>query len=315
MKPSDHKQGTIIKALSGFYYIYCEAESKLYTTRARGVHRYAQWTPLVGDVVYFSTSSDTEGSVEDCLPRSNVFLRPPVANIQQLILVCSEAIPKTDPFLVDRFTSLCAMEHCEPIIVINKCDLASGEELYQLYRSCGFITVKTSAETGEGIPQLQALLSGKISAFAGNSGVGKSSILNAIDPNMALATGEVSQKLGRGRHTTRHVELFPLAEGGYIADTPGFTAIKENLELEDIRELPHTFLEFRPYLEQCQFQNCSHTKEKGCAVLEAVEEGEILPSRHSSYLRLYQQCKEIVAWEKPKSKGKSSHNKGKKQKK
>ena len=223
-----------------------------------------------------------------------------MANLDQLVIIASGAIPVSDPYLLDRIISLAESKGCEPILCINKWDLVPAQELLEIYRSAGITTLPVSAVTGLGIEELRALLAGKTSAFTGNSGVGKSSILNALDPAFGLATGEISEKLGRGRHTTRHVELFPVA-GGLIADTPGFSAFDnekggEPLEKEALAE---TFREFRPYLDQCRFIGCAHVKEAGCAVLEALEAGKLSPSRHRSYVRLYELAKETKPWEKP----------------
>lgn len=290
------REGQILKALSGFYYVQCE--DALVTCRARGKFRYKKITPLVGDRVAITVQEDGSGSLDEILPRRNAFQRPAVANIDQLVLIASGAIPVTDPFLLDRIISLAESKQCEPIVCINKWDLVPAEELFALYEQAGFTTLRVSAETGLGIEELRGLLAGKVSAFTGNSGVGKSSILNALEPDFRLATGEISEKLGRGRHTTRHVELFPVS-GGLIADTPGFSAFDtdrgEHLEKDALAE---TFREFRPYLGQCRFVGCAHVKEKGCAVLAAKKEGKISQSRHKSYVRLYEQAKEYKPWEK-----------------
>ena len=292
------KEGIILKALSGFYYVQCP-DGELVTCRARGKFRYKKITPLVGDRVAITAQADGTGSLDEILPRRNFFQRPAVANIDQMVIIASGAIPVTDPFLVDRITALAESKDCEPILCINKWDLVQAEELYHIYTSAGFHTIKVSAETGQGIEELRTLLAGKISAFTGNSGVGKSSILNALEPDFGLATGEISEKLGRGRHTTRHVELFPVS-GGLIADTPGFSAFDTDKgEIREKEVLQHAFREFRPYLDQCRFIGCAHVREKGCAVLEALEEGKIQPSRHRSYVRLYELAKENKPWENP----------------
>lgn len=292
--------GLIIKALSGFYYV--DTGEEVVTCRARGKHRHDGLTPLVGDRVTFSPTVPGEGALDSFSPRKNQFKRPAVCNLDQLVLIVSQAIPKTDPFLIDRMTSMAALEHCPVVIVINKWDLCPGEELYQIYKSTGLPTFPTSAETGEGLQALLEQITGKTSAFTGNSGVGKSSLLNAIAPGITLATGEISKKLGRGRHTTRHVELFPLPQGGHVMDTPGFSSFEEDSSaLTYQKELPASFPDFRPYLDLCQFQDCSHTKEKGCALLEALAQGKIQPTRHQSYLRLYEKAAQIPQWERQES--------------
>ena len=232
------------------------------------------------------------------MPRKNAFSRPAVANIDQLVIIASGAIPKTDPFLIDRVASIAELKGCEVILLLNKCDLDRADDLFEIYRASGFQTLRVSAETGEGLEELKPLLSGKLSAFTGNSGVGKSSILNALDPSFQLKVGEISQALGRGRHTTRHVELFHLNCGASIVDSPGFSSFEtEELNLELKRHLPETFREFAPYLSECRFVGCSHTKENGCGVLEALKKGQIQTSRHKSYLRLYEELKPLKDWQ------------------
>lgn len=291
------EEGVIRKALSGFYYVQVGGEEV--TCRARGKFRHQKITPLVGDRVAITRQPDGSGSLDEILPRRNAFQRPAVANIDQLVIIASGAIPVSDPFLLDRIISLAESKGCQPILCVNKWDLVPAQELLDIYRTAGIPALPVSAVTGQGIEELRGLLAGKISAFTGNSGVGKSSILNALDPAFALATGQISEKLGRGRHTTRHVELFPVA-GGLIADTPGFSAFDQEKggEALDKEALAETFREFRPYLGQCRFVGCAHVKEKGCAVLEALAEGKISPSRHRSYVRLYELAKENKPWEK-----------------
>ena len=292
-------RGRIQKALSGFYYVDTGGEAGILTCRARGKFRKTGESPLVGDWVEVRELGNGDGFVEAILPRKNAFERPAVANIDQMVVSASGAIPRTEPYLIDRVTAIAALKECGVVILLNKCDLDPAQELYEIYRSAGFPTLRVSAKTGEGIEALRELTSGRLSAFTGNSGVGKSSILNALDPTFHLKVGEVSQALGRGRHTTRHVELFHLADGAEIVDTPGFSSFETaELNLEWKRRLPESFLEFRPYLPECRFVGCSHTREKGCAVLEAVRAGKIPKSRHESYLRLYEELKPLQEWQK-----------------
>lgn len=292
-------KGRIRKALSGFYYV--DAEGTEYTCRARGKFRREGMSPLVGDWVEIQDLGSGTGVVDAILPRRNAFTRPAVANIDQLVVIASGAIPKTDPFLIDRVAAIAALKDCEVVVVLNKCDLDPAEELFRIYTAAGFPTIRVSAETGEGLEELKGQITGKLSAFTGNSGVGKSSILNALDPEFQIQVGDVSQALGRGRHTTRHVELYHLACGADVVDSPGFSSFEtDELNLELKHRLPETFREFVPYLDQCRFVGCSHTKERGCAVLAAVERGDIQPSRHQSYLRLYEELKPLQDWQEKK---------------
>lgn len=296
MRCSVSNRGRIRKALSGFYYVEME-DGNLLTCRARGKFRKEGLTPLVGDWVEVRETEPGCGMVWEIEERRNAFVRPAVANIDQMVVIASAAIPVTDPFLIDRVTAIAALKDCGVVICINKCDLASGDDLAAIYRQAGFPVVQVSAETGQGIAELKEMLGGKLSAFTGNSGVGKSSILNAVEPGFSLQVAQVSEKLGRGRHTTRHVELYRLSCGGFAIDTPGFSSFEEaELGLALKERLPETFLEFRPYLEKCRFVGCSHTREKGCAVLAAVKEGSIPRSRHESYMRLYQELKDLRTW-------------------
>ncbi len=288
-------EGLIIKALSGFYYVALGGE--LIECRARGKFRKTGESPLVGDRVTVLIENG-KGTVQTILPRKNAFLRPAVANVDALVILASRAIPITEPFLIDRMTVLALRQGVEPIICVNKTDLAEPERLAGLYRAAGFPVVCTSAETGAGIETLRALIRGKTVAFTGNSGVGKSAILRRLCPELRVETGEVSRKLGRGRHTTRHVELFPIGDETYAADTPGFASfdleLMEPIPKEDLAEL---FPEFRSHLGGCRFQDCAHRQEPGCRVLAAVEAGEIPASRHQSYLRLYEAAEKLKPWE------------------
>lgn len=290
--------GVIMRSLSGFYDVDCQGT--MIRCRGRGKLRYQKQKPLVGDRVEITQVNETEGTLDTVLPRMNFFDRPAVANIEQMMIVASGAIPVTDPFLIDRMTALAVSRACEPVILWNKWDLAPMPELAELYERAGFRVIPCSAISGLGIDEIRDCLKGKISAFTGNTGVGKSSILNALDGNCRIPTGEVSTKLGRGRHTTRHVELFRLDGDILIADTPGFAAFDEPVsELRDPNTLAQDFPEFRPYLNDCAFVDCAHVKEKGCSLLEAKRAGKIAESRHASYVRLYQQAKEnYKPWEK-----------------
>ena len=288
--------GTIVKSLSGFYYV--SDGDRVVTCRARGRFRRDGTSPLVGDRVTVELDGSGSGSVKEILPRRNRFIRPAVANIDLLVMVAAAVNPVTDPFLVDRVSAMAAFHDCDFLLCLNKTDLDAGNELFEIYSASGMDVVRTSAETNEGIEEVKRRLTGRISAFTGNSGVGKTSLLNALDPSLDLKTGEVSRALGRGKHTTRHVELFPLPFGGYIADTPGFGSFEVD-QFEYIRpvQLQHCFPEFRPYLGQCRFNDCTHRIEPGCAVLAAVAEGKIHPSRHASYLKLWDQANALKDWE------------------
>ncbi len=287
-----------MKALSGFYYVD-PGDGQVVICRARGKFRHQKISPLVGDRVVYTQTESGEGALDEIFPRRNEFRRPAVANIDQLVIIGSGAIPKTDPFLIDRVVSIAEGKGCESIICLNKCDLDRADELYETYHRAGFRTLRVSAETGAGIDELRDLMVGKVSAFTGNSGVGKSSILNALESGIAIPVGEVSQKLGRGRHTTRHVELFRLSNGAIVADTPGFSSfdVEEDEQVGRKETLAATFREFAPYVNRCYFTGCTHRKEKGCALLEALAEGKIAPSRHASYVRLYDQAEQIKDWQ------------------
>lgn len=290
-------RGRIEKALSGFYYVNIGGE--VLQCRARGKFRREGISPLVGDWVEVRELGNGEGFVEKIEERKNVFSRPAAANIDQLVIIASAAIPVTDPYLVDRISAIAALKNCQTLVVLNKFDLDPAEELYAIYRDSAIPVLRVSAETGEGIDELRGMIAGKLNAFTGNSGVGKSSILNTLEPAFALPVGEVSHALGRGRHTTRHVEMFPLGEGTYVIDTPGFSSFDtEELNLELKQHLPETFPEFAPFMDACRFVGCKHIKEKGCAVLQAVKEGKIPRNRHASYVRLAQELKDINEWDK-----------------
>ena len=289
-------EGTIVKTLSGFYYVSCGSE--VYECRARGKFRLDGTSPLVGDKVSFAVLPNGKGYVERVHERKNFFIRPAVANIDALVFVAANTNPVTDPFLIDRVSVIAEESDCELIVCINKTDIDSADELYGIYTSAGFTTVRTSASTGAGIDELVSVLHGKLCAFTGNSGVGKSSILNAIVPGLELRVAEVSEKLGRGKHTTRHVELFCIDESTYIADTPGFASFElEMMKVIDKSALQHDFREFGDFIGSCRFADCAHLKEPGCAVTQALADGHIMPSRYRSYERLYELAAQNKFWE------------------
>ena len=290
------REGIIVKALSGFYYV--KTGEGLLECKARGRFRLDGTSPLVGDRVQCSVDSAGRGRIDRVEERRNFFIRPAVANIDALVFVAANVNPVTDPYLIDRVSVIAEEAGCELILCINKTDLDLGEKLEQIYRNAGYPVILTSAETGRGVDALREAIRGKICAFTGNSGVGKSSLLNRLAPGLDLKTAEVSDKLGRGKHTTRHVELFALGDDTWLADTPGYASF----ELEMMKVIPKEtlagdFREFRPYLGFCRFLDCAHRREPGCCVTEAVSAGRIAPSRYRSYERLYELSAQHKSWE------------------
>ena len=259
--------------------------------------RLLKETPVAGDHVVL-LEANGRGMIIKLQPRKNYLARPPIANIDQLIIVASQSSPKTEPFLLDQLSVLALWQGLTPIIVLNKSDLDSNDRLYETYSTAGFITLRVSAVTGEGVQELQELLTGKITAFTGNSGIGKSSLLNRIDSRLALPTGEISERIARGKQTTRKVELFLVAAGGLVADTPGFSAFELD-KTERIKKdmLEHYFPEIGAQFGSCRFSGCAHIDEPGCDIKKLVDEGKIARSRYDSYVRLYLRLKEQKDWE------------------
>ena len=287
--------GRIIRSLSGFYEV--QTLDKVVTCRGRGSLRRTNETPLTGDMVQITVERG-KGMVEKILPRKNRFVRPAVANVDALVVFAANANPVTEPFLIDRVAAIAGDQDVEVILCVNKCDLDPAVDLIRIYNHAGFRVIPTSAETGEGVEELRELIRGKLVAFTGNSGVGKSSILNRLCPALELPTGEVSEKLGRGRHTTRHVELYDLGERTYVADTPGFSSFDtDQMEVILKENLQYAFPDFGVHIGSCQFRDCTHRKEPGCAVTAALAAGEIEQTRYDSYLRLYEKASQIKEWE------------------
>ena len=288
-------QGRILRSLSGFYDV--ATENGIVTCKARGILRKQRVTPLTGDLAQITVSGG-KGMVEAILPRKNSFVRPAVANVDALVIFAANVNPVTEPFLIDRVAAIALSQGVEVILCINKEDLDPAETLTGIYTRAGFPVIRTSAVTGEGIPELRSRIRGRITAFTGNSGVGKSSMLNRLSPGLGLPTGEVSEKLGRGRHTTRHVELYDLGEDTFAADTPGFSSFDtDQMEWILTDDLPRAFPDFDGCLGHCQFRDCTHRKEPGCAVRKAVTAGKIEKTRYESYLRLFEQASSHKEWE------------------
>lgn len=293
--------GIIIKAISGFYYV--SDGEKTYECKARGSFRESGVSPLVGDRVEFEQTEEEKGLVTAVLPRKSLLSRPPVANIDKLFIVSSYKKPAPNAYIIDKLTALAEYKEIKPIIVFNKCDIGGFEDWEHIYKTAGFKVFTVSAESGEGIELLKKELKNFVSAFTGNSGVGKSSILNALFGEMKLETGAVSDKLGRGRHTTRHTELFALPEGGFVADTPGFSSLEYDCADYEFKEnLVYYFRDLKQYADGCRFTSCTHTCEKGCDIIRAVQNGEVAESRHRSYIALFEELKDLKPWNASKNK-------------
>ena len=292
---AQRQEGRILNSISGFYNV--QTPDGVVTCRGRGSLRKGGDSPLTGDLVQI-TAENGKGMIEKILPRRNRFIRPAVANVDALVIFAANVNPVTEPFLIDRVAAIAGDQEVPVILCVNKCDLDPATDLVRIYEKAGIPVIRASAETGEGVEELRKLLKGKLTAFTGNTGVGKSSMLNRLCPELNLATGEVSEKLGRGRHTTRHVELYCLEEDTYVADTPGFSSFDtDQMDVLLKENLQYAFPDFAPYIGGCQFHDCSHRAEPGCKVREAVESGEVEKTRYDSYLRLYEKSSQIKLWE------------------
>ncbi|MCR1898164.1 ribosome small subunit-dependent GTPase A [Irregularibacter muris] len=287
------EKGVIIKGIGGFYYVRTSV-SEIVESKARGKFRKDNITPMVGDYVEISTDKEGKGIIETILPRKNQLVRPPVANIDQVIIVFALSNPNPNLQLLDRFLIMAEQQGLSIVICINKVDLEMEdikEKIKNIYENIEYPVIFTSVKDEKGIEDLKHYLNDHITVFAGPSGVGKSSLLNKINQDYQLETGKVSKKIGRGRHTTRHVELFHYGENGYVVDTPGFSSLGvENIEPID---LMNYFPEFRPYLGQCKFNSCLHMQEPKCAIKEAIGLNKISSHRYESYQYLLEEIKNI----------------------
>ncbi len=288
--------GIIIKGICGFYYV--EVDGEIFECKARGVFRKKHLTPLVGDRVTVTLREGRDNSIDEIAERKNFLLRPPVANVDKLVIVSSVKEPLPSPLVIDKLTAMAADRDISPCVVFSKSDLGDTSALEKPYITAGIPVCSVCCKTGDGVEKVRALLGDGISVFTGNSGVGKSSLLNCLNVGQEIATGEISTKLGRGKHTTRECTLYHLGSG-LVVDTPGFSSldIEQANEIIVKENLPFCFPEFSEYLGKCKFADCSHTVENGCRILEAVHNGKIDPSRHKSYVSMYNEVKNIKDWE------------------
>lgn len=284
--------GTIVKGIAGFYYVRCEEDDIVYECKARGIFKKRGITPVVGDEVIISLTDNEKGIIEEIRPRRNIFVRPPIANIDCFIVVMAAAHPDPNFPVIDKFLVTSDVHNTKAVIVVNKIDLVSEERIKEIRDIYGNIydMIFMSAKDKTGTEELKKLISGKTVAFAGPSGVGKSTILNTLIPHANAQTGDISEKTRRGKHTTRHTEIFRAEGGGYIFDTPGFTSFDLPEALEE--ELDLHFPEMASYKGECYFDNCRHLKEPSCAVRQALEEGKIHPVRYKSYVAQINELRE-----------------------
>lgn len=285
-----------MKSIGGFYYVRCGDTE--YECKARGSFRKSGNSPVVGDRVSISVPDDGYCAIEEIHPRKNKLKRPALANIDALVIVCSTVDPYPNYNIINKMTAVAVNNEMQPVLVVTKNDLKkNGDEIAEIYRKAHMPVFQCSPDKTDETEKLLCFLKGKVSAFTGNSGVGKSTLLNLLFPQLALQTGKISEKLGRGKHTTRVVELFDL-DGCFVADTPGFSTVDlQRYEMIDKNRLQYCFPEFENYLGECQFISCSHTCEKGCRILKALSDGEICKSRHDSYVAMYNEVKDIKHWQ------------------
>ncbi len=284
--------GYITKGVGGFYYVL--TDSGIQECRARGIFRKRGISPVAGDNV---TLNDEGNMIDEIAPRKNVFIRPPIANLDVLFIVASTTQPVPSTLVLDKLTAAAIYQNVQPVLVFTKTDLSTPDTLARDYEGSGIPLIFVRYDTGEGLDQVRSWIKGRLCAFCGNSGVGKSTLLNTIAPQLHRETGEISRKLGRGRHTTRETEIFEVC-GGRIADTAGFASLETQRLCRIPKErLEEVFPEFEPYRQQCRFIGCSHRSEKGCAVREALEEGKISSTRYASYLAMYEEAAQIKEWE------------------
>lgn len=288
--------GIIIKGIGGFYYV--EAAGEVYECKARGAFRKKKITPLAGDNVTITVREGRENTIDEINDRKNFLLRPPVANIDTLIIVSSIKEPVPSLLVIDKMTAIAVDKGIKPCVVFSKSDLGDTSEYEEVYKKAGIDVASVCCKTGEGIEAVKEMISDGITVFTGNTGVGKSSLLNCIDERFSLATGEISDKLGRGRHTTREVTLYHIGNG-LVADTPGFSSldIEQTSDVILKENLPFCFPEFQDYLGKCKFTSCSHTVEKGCVILDALKSGLIDKNRHESYVSMYNDVKDLKDWQ------------------
>lgn len=299
-------RGRIIKGVGGLYQVQLPDQNTPVACRAKGAFRHENLTPLVGDIVSLEFDPTGDAMISDIEERKNALIRPPLSNLDYMFVTLAAAKPQPVLETVDKLICILEHHHITPVIVVTKYDADPdyAEELHALYAGAGFDTFCTCSKDGYGVDALREYVKtrceGSISAFAGASGVGKSTLLNALFPALELQTSEISRKIERGRHTTRTVELFhmPGTESGYIADTPGFSMLDfARFNFFTKEDLPLTMREFSPHLGSCRFTKCSHTKEQGCAILEAVKRGEIAKSRHDSFVAIYDVLKNKHDWD------------------